>query len=382
MTTQNNWEKQILEEISNIHKATIIGGSVGSGEIFEQANIDLYQFTPNKDLDQKQRYYLAGPEWSIIQQSSLLKAGHDMLGDRLGFTIDFEEWFEDFEYEFQKNLPSTKKPAASKLKPWGKEPANRPKKLNLLTKEQARERGYMVIRFWKDRTVEDDSEVLAGTYIELRQQLLEGMRVVEAANNAMPHIPPDRIARRTQPRVFLHFLEDIADVEPGYSPVAGEISFRLMDKTDDPESPLPKITKTDLNNLAIKIKSLFWDNGGYIWKKGKEMYPYTMWKQGYQLQILARNKPVALNIVNKVLAIQGHTYNSKYFKSNLPEEPEKNYPTIPKEINVLGTQIREPRYRPIADVKFQYSTIFLGKWPQLITLVSDKGEILPNLVNY
>ncbi|NET24697.1 hypothetical protein [Okeania sp. SIO1I7] len=88
-----------------------------------------------------------------------MKAGHDIFGDRLGFTINFEEWFEDFEYEFQKNLPSTKKPATSKLKPWGKEAANRPKKLNLLTKEQARKQGYMVIRFWKDRTVENDSKV-------------------------------------------------------------------------------------------------------------------------------------------------------------------------------------------------------------------------------
>lgn len=62
----------------------------------------VYEFSPNKDLDQKRRYYLAGPEWSILQHSSLLKAGHDILGDRLGFTIDFEKWFEDFEYEFPK----------------------------------------------------------------------------------------------------------------------------------------------------------------------------------------------------------------------------------------------------------------------------------------
>ncbi|WP_202225349.1 hypothetical protein [Okeania sp. KiyG1] len=48
---------------------------------------------------------------------------------------------------------------------------------------------------------------------------------------------------------------------------------------------------------------------------------------------------------------------------------------------MLGKQITEPRHRPIADVKFQYATIFLHKWPQLITLISDKGEILPNLVN-
>lgn len=382
MTKQETWEKQILKELSERNKATVIGGNSGSGDIYERASIDLYEFTPNKNLDQKNRVYLAGPEWSIIHQSSLLKAGHDLLGDRLGYTIDFEKWFEDFEDEFQNNLPNSKQLASSKLKPWGKDRANRPKKLNLLTKEQAREKGYMIIRFWKDRSIETNSEILAGTYSELRQQLLEQMRVIETASNAMPYIPPDKIIRRTQPRVFMYFLEDMADVEPGYSPIAGEIGFRIMDKTDSPESPLPKITKADLSNLATKIKSSFWDNGGYVWKKGKEMYPYTMWAQGYQLQLLCRNKSVAQEIINKVLAVQGHTYNSKYFTNNLPEEPEKNYPTIPKEIIVLGEKTKEPRYRPIADVKFQYATIFLQNWPQLIVLVSDKGEILPNLVNF
>ncbi|MEM1170606.1 MAG: hypothetical protein AAGJ08_16370 [Cyanobacteria bacterium P01_H01_bin.35] len=381
MAKQETWEQQILKELSERNKATVINGSTGTGDIYERASFDLYEFTPNKNLDQKERYYLAGPEWSILQQSSLLKAQHDMLGDRLGYTIDFEKWFDDFEYEFQKNLPSTKQPAASKLKPWGKDVANRPKKLNLLTKEQARERGYMVIRFWRDRTIESNSEVLAGPYLLLMQLLLDRMKESLVAANNIPYIPPDKIMRRTQPRVFLHFLEDVADVEPSFSPVAGEISFRLMDKSDDPESPLPKITKADLNQLAKKIKASFFDDGGYVWKKGKEMYPYCVWKQGYQLQLLCRNKSTALDIVNKVLAIQGHTYNSKYFGSNLPEEPEKNYPTIPKEITVLGEQVREPRYRPIADVKFQYATIYLHKWPQLISLVSEKGEILPNLVN-
>ncbi|NEO55907.1 MAG: hypothetical protein F6K54_24275 [Okeania sp. SIO3B5] len=381
MVNQETWERQILNSLKHIRKTTIAGNLGSSQDINDRTTWELYEYTSNKDLDQKQRYYLAGPEWSIILQSSLLKAGHDMLGDRLGFTINFEKWFEDFEYEFQKNLPSTKKPAASKFKPWGREVANRPKKLNLLTKEQARLKGYMVIRFWKDREIENDSKILTGTYTELRKQLLEEIKEPLSPGNNFLHIPPDKIMRRTQPRVFMYFLEDMADVEPGYSPVAGEIGFRIMDKSDSRESPLPKITKADLSELATKIKSSFWNNGGYVWKKGKNMYPYTMWAQGYQLQLLCRNKIVAKEIVNKVLAIQGHAYNSKYFTNNLPEEPEKNYPIIPKKINVLGEEVKEPRYRPIADVKFQYATIFLQNWPQIITLVSDKGEILPNLVN-
>lgn len=77
---------------------------------------------------------------------------------------------------FQKNLSSTKRISDKKLKPWGEDVKNRPKKLNLFTKEKAREKGYMKIRFWKNRTKEDDSMVLAGTYTELRKELLEIMR--------------------------------------------------------------------------------------------------------------------------------------------------------------------------------------------------------------
>ena len=188
MANQEKWEKQILNGLSNKFKETVISGAAGTGGIYDRASFDLYEFTPNKDLDQKERAYLAGPEWSIIQQSSLLKAGHDILGDRLGFTIDFEEWFKDFQGEFQANLPPSKKAGDSKFKPWGKEPKNGPKKLNLLTKEQARKKGYMVIRFWKDKSNEAKSEVLAGTYAELRQQLLERMKATKVVSGAVPYI--------------------------------------------------------------------------------------------------------------------------------------------------------------------------------------------------
>ncbi len=63
MASQETWEKQILKELSERNKATVIGGNVGNGDIYERASFDLYEFTPNKDLDQKNRVDLAGPEW-------------------------------------------------------------------------------------------------------------------------------------------------------------------------------------------------------------------------------------------------------------------------------------------------------------------------------
>ena len=91
MAGQKSWEQEILGSLKHIRQTTI-AGSLGSKEdLNDRTTWGLYEFTPNQSLDQKQRYDLAGPDWSIILQSSLLKAQHDMLGDRLGYTIDASE---------------------------------------------------------------------------------------------------------------------------------------------------------------------------------------------------------------------------------------------------------------------------------------------------
>ncbi len=166
----------------------------------------------------------------------------------MGFTIDFEKWFDDFEYEFQKDLPSSKQIGASKVKPWGKKPEHRPKKLNLLTKEQARQKGYIKIRFSKDRKKEDDSIVLAGTYTELRNQLLDAMRVVDT-NVEIYGIPPTyyQESNKFLPQVLLYFLEDPEDVDPNFKAVDGQLSFRIMGETSQTINP------EKANILANKI---------------------------------------------------------------------------------------------------------------------------------
>ena len=55
MATPEKWHKLILEELSERNKATVVNGSVGTGDIYERASFDLYGFTPNKDLDQRER---------------------------------------------------------------------------------------------------------------------------------------------------------------------------------------------------------------------------------------------------------------------------------------------------------------------------------------
>ncbi len=363
MATQETWEKQILKELSDRNKATVIAGSSGTGDIYERASFDLYEFTPNKDLDQKRRYYLAGPEWSILQQSSLLKAGHDLLGDRLGFTIDFEKWFEDFEYEFQRNLPSTKQVAASKLKPWGNEIANRPKKLNLLTKEQAREQGYMKIRFWKDRTVESDSEVLAGTYLELRQQLLERMRTQEVFADAAPQRETPIVGGH--PQVSLHFSARAR--LPNHShPTRLRISWRLMDKVEHADyrwGGESVLSVNDVSQLQTKIIAKF---KGYKVERGDTIYSYTFQPLGYGFWQPLRSRAEAIRFYSDVMSIQGHT-----MQENLLKEGSKGIrksTVAPKKKTILGKEVTISTALTQEDLYFRYARLYLPVSRQSQTL--------------
>lgn len=54
------------------------------------------------------------------------------------------------------------------------------------------------------------------------------------------------------------------------------------------------------------------------------------------------------------------------------------YSTIPPPVNILGRNIREPRARPVATVKFQYAQLKLQNWSTRMTLFKPEGEILPN----
>lgn len=194
------------------------------------------------------------------------------------------------------------------------------------------------------------------------------------------------IKRRGQPQILLWFKEAREDVDPEFSQVYGRISFRVMDKTDDPDIDLEKISWADIEKLAKKIKELFYgitktSEGkvkNYTWKKGKEQVVYHDWKNGYQLQLLCRNKSDGIELIQKIVQIQSHSYAPKWVKHSTPEDPMASYPTIPEVINVLGENVRRDRLRPIADVQFHHAELLLTNWKQPIILVNPNGDILPN----
>lgn len=178
------------------------------------------------------------------------------------------------------------------------------------------------------------------------------------------------VQRKAKPQIMLYFLEDLADVEEGYAPVDGRISFRLMDYTTE------TITETIAQTFANRIRSGFSVSNGFVWKKGREMSTYTDWEKGYQLQLLVKTESEGRRIVEAVLDINNDTPEWAYFNHEENAEPASSYPVIPPLERIYGKNRRTPRRRPVADVRFQYAQLKVIGLPKPVILV-DRTGILP-----
>lgn len=203
-----------------------------------------------------------------------------------------------------------------------------------------------------------------GDMVQMRYNLfyfdLRKAKDLQTPVYGMP-LPDVQASRKFKPQITLKFCEDASDVDEGKYPVWGEISFRLM--TINPAT----FSKTDSIALGKDIKRIFGAGNGYVWKKGKKYFSYTKKEEGYQLQVLARDKSVAKNLVEKVLDIKNKTPDWRYFKTNETEEELEAYPYTPPTHTVMGEVIREPTRRPNVDVRFQWAELDLwGKGRPLI----------------
>jgi len=215
-----------------------------------------------------------------------------------------------------------------------------------------------------------DSDSLIMT--QLRWQLFE--RIRRSAFD-MPYfgIPVGlhHQTKKYRPQVRLYFMEDIGDVEPTFSPVAGELSFRLMDHTE--ETITPAVAQT----LANRIQTNFGVGGGYIWRKGRLMCTYTENERGYKLQVYARTEADARDLITRVLDIQNHSPNWERMNVSENQNAATAYPTIPSNQRIYGEQRRLPRKRPVANVRFQASYLNIWGLTNPITLY-DRTGIYPS----
>lgn len=173
-------------------------------------------------------------------------------------------------------------------------------------------------------------------------------------------------ARKFRPQINLFFKEDVQDVEEGYRPVTGEISFRLQESNDT-------LTQADLERYATRIRANFAAAGGFVWKKGRTLASYTDWPRGYQLQLLVRTDSEAKRVIEQVLDIQGHSPNWEKLNISENDQPAARYPIVPPTDRILGRTRRLPRQRPIADVRFRSAHAHVWGMPNAITLIDLSG---------
>lgn len=170
-----------------------------------------------------------------------------------------------------------------------------------------------------------------------------------------------------KPKVELYFLEDLADVERGYSPVDGVIGLRLMDFSGD------SITPMAAQSIAQRIKLKFASGGGFVWRKGKEMCSYTDTSKGYKLQLLCRSESEGRRLVEAVLDINNHSPDWSNFNHSANSDPTTAFPTVPRTERIYGERRRLPRRRPIADVRFQVARMMVLGVPNPIVLTDRTG---------
>ena len=272
MADTQSWEESVIKKISKKEKVTYLGSNHPQGlSIFQQPNYQVYEFTPNQKLDGDRRYFVAGPEWSVMQQLSLLKVEHDMLGARLGYLVTFEEFWEIWEKGGVRfinrtgtpglltNYPSSDRtnPDESVTPGWRKDVETRPGFQEWKNPNERANPKIRIIEYWPDRSQKDVSYVLMGCDRDIIQAILAMEWEGNGRTGEVGKSKPLGFRCKGQPQIILYFVEDDEDVERGWDAIDGEISFRIMDKSTYPDSPLPKLEKNDLKAIATKIHEIF-----------------------------------------------------------------------------------------------------------------------------
>lgn len=180
-------------------------------------------------------------------------------------------------------------------------------------------------------------------------------------------MPTDRYQQdvRFAPQVTLYFREDLDEVEQGYAPIDAEISFRIKNETYDSFTPAKATT------LANKIMTEFGTGNGYRWRKGRVKLSYRRKEQGYQFSVNAFNEAEGIQVINKVLSLQNDRLDRNFLTvSELGQAPA----IVPRTELIYGETRRQPRRRPVGNVRFRYAEVHIWGVKNAVTLVDLSGR--------
>ncbi|BAZ66271.1 hypothetical protein ACE1AT_13915 [Pelatocladus sp. BLCC-F211] len=168
------------------------------------------------------------------------------------------------------------------------------------------------------------------------------------------------------PQLFFVFSQDAAATPSEESPIQHEKSVRLMKFScasgDDDNSTKPAITKANMTEIANEIKNNFLSGGrGITYTCGNKTASYTDPENGFPRgnYILVNSKADGVEIYQKICNVIDVPFHSDRVLLNDPDKPSTTTATAGK-VTILGKQVQNRRYRPVAVLRFRSAYISLG----------------------
>ncbi|MFN6484632.1 MULTISPECIES: hypothetical protein [unclassified Nostoc] len=131
---------------------------------------------------------------------------------------------------------------------------------------------------------------------------------------------------------------------------------------DNDGSIKPAITKANMTEIANEIKNLFLSSGsGITYTCGNKSASYTDPENGFARgnYLLVNNRTDAVEIYQKICNVIDVPFKLEKLIVNDPDKASTTTATAGK-ITILGKQVQNRRYRPVAVLRFRSAYISLG----------------------
>jgi hypothetical protein len=376
--------KQLAQRrIDKREQITVVTGPVVKRGVGSGAQADSreprFKVFDVKFGDLKKAIRISGSESLIPLQLSLLQGVHSLLSEKLSGDISkesFEQWIQEFESSF-KSKGGGKEAFLTwqaKFTPWGSPQEQRPKIWVLGTEAEQKEEVIHTVQLFPDRSVEAEFKIFSGTYRDLINQIMLFWALKDMGGGGQePSSKPGRFITG-HPLVILRFKE-VLDTTSKSRPLFFEKSFRLIDKTDNPDSgKFSLISKTDVESLAKRIVATFKDK--FFWEYGHKCLSYKGPKprsQGLDGWAYCKTQSDGIALFQKIALCAQVEIDTKLFRISEAVD-EGAFPQTPKEYTLLGKKEIAPIHRKKCQASFYDAKIYLPFSQQTIPLC--KGQIL------
>lgn len=183
-----------------------------------------------------------------------------------------------------------------------------------------------------------------------------------------------KISNKGKPQVVLNFYENDEDVEEGYEPLEGHLSFRI-NASENWESEANNLSVSDIEKIAKAIKTEFLLPTPYRWHKGKDTVSYNNKPQGLQTWGYFYGKSEGQQIFEKLCRVCEIPYEPWKLRYTEIEQADKAYPTIPPIRKVFGKEVKGIRKRGVGYAVFENAYLYLSSFKRPILLVNKKGWV-------